>query len=79
MEKMIENVRRLERSIARKKAEREKVLNRDQKRGKNEIFKSGIISIIIKVLQHLPLLHPRAAKLLRPDLRSIVGVEGSPR
>ena len=35
MEKMVENVRRLERRIARKKAERQKVLNRDIGRGKN--------------------------------------------
>ena len=79
MDKMVENVRKLERSIARKKAERENVLNRDKERGKNGICKSGIINIIIKVLQHLPQLHPRAAKLLRPDLRSIVAVLVSPR
>ena len=79
MDKMVENVRKLERSIARKKAERENVLNRDKERGKNGVCKSGIINIIIKVLKHLPLLHPSAAELLRPDLRSIVGVEVSPR
>ena len=39
----------------------------------------SIINIIIKVLKHLPLLHPSAAELLRPDLRSIVAVLVSPR
>ena len=78
-EKMVKNVRRLERNIARKKEEREKVLNRDKERGKNESCRSGIIITIIKVLQHLPQLHPRAVKLLRPDLQSIVGVGVSQR
>ena len=78
-EKMVQNVRRLERNIAKKKEEREKVLNRDNERGKNGICRSGIIITIIKVLQLLPLLHPRVVKLLRPDLQSIVGVEVSQR
>ena len=78
-ENMVQSVRRLERNIARKKEEREKVLNRDKERGKSGICRSGIIITIIKVLQHLPLLHPRAVKLLRPDLQSIVGVEVSQR
>ena len=78
-EKMVKNVRRLERNIARKKEEREKVFNRDNERGKNGSCRSGIIITIIKVLQHLPQLHPRAVKLLRPDLQSIVGVEVSRR
>ena len=46
-ENMVQSVRRLERNIARKKEEREKVLNRDNGRGKNRIRRSGIVIIII--------------------------------
>ena len=45
-EHMVQNVRRLERNIARKKEEREKVMNRDNGRGKNRIRRSGIIIIL---------------------------------
>ena len=46
-EKMAQKVRRLERNIARKKEEREKVSNRDNEKGKNGIRRSGIIITII--------------------------------
>ena len=39
--KMVQDVRRLERNIARKKEER-KVSNQHKERGKNGIFRSGI-------------------------------------
>ena len=42
-EKMAQNVRRLERNIARKKEEREKVLNRDNERGKNRIRRCPVV------------------------------------
>ena len=43
-EKMVQDVRRLERNIAWKKVER-KESNLDKERGKNGIFRSGIESI----------------------------------
>ena len=50
-ENMVQSVRRLERNIARKKEEREKLLNRDNERGKNSIHRSGIIIVIIMLLR----------------------------
>ena len=53
-EKMVQNVRRLERNIARKKEEREKVMNRDNGRGKNRIRRSGIIIILLRSSNFYP-------------------------
>ena len=53
-ENMVQSVRRLERNIARKKEEREKVLNRDNGRGKNRIRRSGIIIILLRSSNFYP-------------------------